>query len=282
MPQYILDDHCVRGLDCNIIVTQPRRIAAVSVARRVCEERNWQLGTVCGYQIGLDRSAVGPNTRVCYVTTGVLLQKLIGPQADRNFNSVYTHIVLDEVHERDLDTDFVLLLVKMRSFGKLHAKIVLMSATIDTKLFSEYFAVRLAKAVELDDGAQNLLAYPAPVIAIEKCMFKVQEFYWEDLTDPDSFLAGFMREMFLKRYQDLYEKNGFVEFEQLLGRQKSYYKYGLVFEQKSQFFIPNIIHIHSIYSNFFEYIESLHIISWSEISSLSLYSALLEDCQTTA
>ena len=63
---------------CNIVVTQPRRIAAFSVARRVCSERNWTLGGLCGYQIGLDRSCVSEDTRITYVTTGVLLQKLIG------------------------------------------------------------------------------------------------------------------------------------------------------------------------------------------------------------
>ena len=57
---------------CNIIITQPRRIAAVSVATRVCNERNWSLGTVCGYQIGLDRKHQSADTRICYVTTGIL------------------------------------------------------------------------------------------------------------------------------------------------------------------------------------------------------------------
>lgn len=51
VPQFILDDYQARGVPCNIVVTQPRRIAAVSIARRVCEERMWQLGTVVGYQV---------------------------------------------------------------------------------------------------------------------------------------------------------------------------------------------------------------------------------------
>jgi ATP-dependent RNA helicase TDRD9 len=51
VPQYILDHYAKSGRYCNIIVTQPRRIAAISIARRVCSERKWQLGTVCGYQV---------------------------------------------------------------------------------------------------------------------------------------------------------------------------------------------------------------------------------------
>ena len=51
VPQYILDNYAKMGRYCNIIVTQPRRIAAMSIARRVCSERKWQLGTICGYQV---------------------------------------------------------------------------------------------------------------------------------------------------------------------------------------------------------------------------------------
>lgn len=51
VPQFILDDCRSKNQLCNIVVTQPRRIAAISVAHRVCEERNWGLGSVCGYQV---------------------------------------------------------------------------------------------------------------------------------------------------------------------------------------------------------------------------------------
>ena len=51
IPQFVLDDCYSKRIPCNIVVTQPRRIAAISVARRVCEERGWQLGTVVGYQV---------------------------------------------------------------------------------------------------------------------------------------------------------------------------------------------------------------------------------------
>lgn len=51
VPQFILDDCRNKNQLCNIVVTQPRRIAAITVAHRVCEERNWGLGSVCGYQV---------------------------------------------------------------------------------------------------------------------------------------------------------------------------------------------------------------------------------------
>lgn len=51
VPQYIFDEHCIRDEYCNIIVAQPRRIAAINNAKRVCAERDWKLGTLVGYQV---------------------------------------------------------------------------------------------------------------------------------------------------------------------------------------------------------------------------------------
>jgi hypothetical protein len=50
--QYLLDEHARRQRYCNIVVTQPRKIAAISIATHVCRERGWQVGNVCGYQVG--------------------------------------------------------------------------------------------------------------------------------------------------------------------------------------------------------------------------------------
>ena len=59
--QFLLDRHARLNKYCNIIVTQPRRIAAISVARRVCDERGWRLGSLCGYQVrGLDTGILFP------------------------------------------------------------------------------------------------------------------------------------------------------------------------------------------------------------------------------
>lgn len=83
---------------CSIVVTQPRKIAAVSVAKRVCYERNWNVGSVVGYQVGMENKTHKTDTRVTFMTTGVLLQKLISEKSLKQ----YTHIFIDEVHERDL------------------------------------------------------------------------------------------------------------------------------------------------------------------------------------
>jgi ATP-dependent RNA helicase TDRD9 len=107
VPQFILDSCVENGIHCNIIITQPRRIAAIAVAKRVSEERNWPLGTLVGYQVGLNNKT-SRDTRLTFCTTGVLLQKFINK---KNMDD-YTHVILDEVHERDQDMDFAFLIVR--------------------------------------------------------------------------------------------------------------------------------------------------------------------------
>lgn len=131
VPQYILQDAYNSKRYCNIIVAQPRRIAAASNAERVAKERGWPLGTLCGYQIGFDeKKHLSNETRILFCTTGILLEKLIRM---KNFHN-YTHIILDEVHERNKDMDFLFVVIK-KLFVAItptpKVKIIIMSATIE-------------------------------------------------------------------------------------------------------------------------------------------------------
>ena len=166
VPQYILDHYIKQKRYCNILVTQPRRIAAISIAKRVCQERSWELGGLVGYQVARDKSISG-DTRISYVTTGVLLQKLISA---KSLNE-YTHIILDEVHERDQDTDFALLVVRklLRTNSK-HVKVVLMSATLDSDMFSRYFSLPINGRLE-----------GAPVVTVEGRSYPVEEIYLNEI-----------------------------------------------------------------------------------------------------
>ena len=74
----------------------------------MARERDWELGRLVGYKIGHDRNHTSKDTRLMYCTTGVLLNTLV---AERNLFK-WTHIFIDEVHERDQNMDFVLLLIK--------------------------------------------------------------------------------------------------------------------------------------------------------------------------
>ena len=138
VPQFVLDEHARKNKYVNIVVTQPRRIAAQSVARRVARERDWELGRLVGYKVGHDKNNTSKDTRLMYCTTGILLNSLVG---EKNL-SKWTHIFIDEVHERDQNMDFVLLLLKKLrcEFPTTATKIILMSATVETSKFCEYFA----------------------------------------------------------------------------------------------------------------------------------------------
>ncbi|XP_044735251.1 probable ATP-dependent RNA helicase spindle-E [Chrysoperla carnea] len=167
VPQFILDSYRIQNKPCNIVVTQPRRIAAMSIARRVADQRHWPLGSVVGYQIGLNRE-IGEETILTFMTTGVLLQKLISSQ---NLNE-FTHIILDEVHERNKDMDFLMLVVrKFLRTNSRNVKVILMSATINIEKFSQYFSVPIFGAL-----------VEAPVITIQKrSKHQTQIFYLEEL-----------------------------------------------------------------------------------------------------
>lgn len=149
VPQYILEDAYKTNQHVNIVITQPRRLSAKTLAHRVAEERNCEVGSLVGYQIGQDRQiARSDSTRILFCTTGVLLQKLVNEKSLAN----WTHIIIDEIHERDVDLDFVLLIIRRISNAhKSNTKIILMSATMETEHLAKYFsAIKRPKILELD------------------------------------------------------------------------------------------------------------------------------------
>lgn len=144
--QFVLDDLYERGFGgcANVIVTQPRRISALGLADRVAEERCSRVGEEVGYAIR-GESRKSKDTKITFVTTGVLLRRLqtSGGRVEDVAASLadVSHVVIDEVHERSLDTDFLLNLIRevMKS-RKDMLKLVLMSATLDAATFKYYFA----------------------------------------------------------------------------------------------------------------------------------------------
>ncbi|KAI9579641.1 hypothetical protein GQX74_000429 [Glossina fuscipes] len=149
VPQYIIDDAYSRREYCKIVCTQPRKIAAISLANRICVERNWPQDSLVAYQIGLN-SNVSEDTRLLFCTTGVLLQQLVHEKSLKR----YTHIILDEVHERDQEMDFLLFLIRrLLTTNSKHVKIVLMSATINaTELDFSVIDFCLTKLLTTNSG----------------------------------------------------------------------------------------------------------------------------------
>ncbi|XP_042445904.1 DExH-box ATP-dependent RNA helicase DExH3-like isoform X2 [Zingiber officinale] len=136
LPQYVLESEIEsgRGAFCNIICTQPRRISAMAVAERVSTERGENLGETVGYKVRLE-GIKGKNTHLLFCTSGILLRRLLG---DRNLNGV-THVFVDEIHERGMNEDFLLIVLKDLLRRRRDLRLILMSATLNAELFSSYF-----------------------------------------------------------------------------------------------------------------------------------------------
>ncbi|KAL5594119.1 hypothetical protein BROUX41_001165 [Berkeleyomyces rouxiae] len=114
--------------------TQPRRVAAMSVAKRVAEEVGCRLGEEVGYTIRFE-DCTGPSTRIKYMTDGMLQREiLIDPELKR-----YSVIMLDEAHERTIATDVLFALLKKAIKKRADLKIIVTSATLDADKFSSYF-----------------------------------------------------------------------------------------------------------------------------------------------
>ncbi len=114
--------------------TQPRRIAARSVAARIAEELKVELGTVVGYKVRFT-DKVGPRTAIKLMTDGILLAETQGDPELR----AYDTIILDEAHERSLNIDFLLGYLKRLLPRRPDLKLVITSATIDAERFSKHF-----------------------------------------------------------------------------------------------------------------------------------------------
>ncbi|KPI83292.1 putative Atp-dependent DEAD/H RNA helicase [Leptomonas seymouri] len=170
IPQLLFDAGIFNKQD-DIICTQPRRISALSVAQRVAEERGEACGDSCGYIIRFE-NMTSPNSRIIYQTTGILLRRLhTGPELKG-----VACVILDEVHERDVETDFCLLLLRDRLLAQrehpekfpLKLKLVVMSATVQIDALVSYFAKY--------NGNRD-----TPLITIPGKLFPVKEFFLEDV-----------------------------------------------------------------------------------------------------
>ncbi|GAA5887651.1 hypothetical protein JCM3774_006770, partial [Rhodotorula dairenensis] len=155
LPQLLLDNEIQagRGAECNIVCTQPRRIAAISVAERVAKERGEAIGDSVGYQVRFEAKPPKRDGSILFCTTGLFLRRMQAdleqaeavassasapaagfspppPKKKESFLDGVTHVCVDEVHERDVDTDLLLfvlrrLLWERRKQGKKEIKVVL-------------------------------------------------------------------------------------------------------------------------------------------------------------
>ncbi|MDR0497554.1 MAG: ATP-dependent RNA helicase, partial [Treponema sp.] len=150
-------------------VTQPRRIAAVSVSEFIARQTECGLGSFVGYKMRFE-DKTGPDTQIKIMTDGILLQEMkLDP-----WLSKYNCLVVDEAHERSLNIDFILGLLKRVLEARREFKVIVSSATINAEVFSEYFG----------SGAQ------CPIVKIEAQTYPVTLIY-----DPPAVTAAPLSEL---------------------------------------------------------------------------------------
>lgn len=169
VPAFILEHELSSGRPCKVYCTEPRRISAISLARRVSEELGEKKGDVgtfrslVGFSIRLE-SKITPQTRLVYATTGIVMRMLEGSD---DLGDI-THLVLDEVHERSIDSDFLLIVLRKLLEKRSDLKVVLMSATVNAERFSEYLG-------------------KAPIMNVPGRTFPVDTKYLEDAVELTNF-----------------------------------------------------------------------------------------------
>ncbi|KAF9940764.1 DEAH-box ATP-dependent RNA helicase prp22 [Modicella reniformis] len=130
LPRYVIEEF----KNTRVGVTQPRRIAAISVAKRVAEEYGCRLGDMVGYTIRFD-DTTSSRTRLKYMTDGVLLREAtMDPLLEK-----YDLLIIDEAHERTVETDVLFGLLKRTKAKRPNLKIIIMSATLNVTKFSDFF-----------------------------------------------------------------------------------------------------------------------------------------------
>ncbi|KAJ5580090.1 uncharacterized protein N7459_006075 [Penicillium hispanicum] len=192
VPQIILN-HAIKqgsGGECRVLCVQPRRLAVRLLSERVAHERNESVGDTVGYAVRFDHNYTVQGGTITYCTSGIMLNML---QNNPSMLNWFSHIILDEVHVRDVSIDFVMLLLKRKmdqllGSGAPTPKVTIMSATMDVELFSSYFRNR---------GPEGTLV-PAPHISIPGRQYHVKQHYLDDvLEDLTNFFEPASLETFL-------------------------------------------------------------------------------------
>ncbi|ESQ39418.1 hypothetical protein EUTSA_v10001290mg [Eutrema salsugineum] len=164
VPQFLLEANMAP-----ILCTQPRRFAVVAVAKMVAKSRNSELGGEIGYHIGHSK-ILTQGSKILFKTAGVLLDEML----DKGLNALnYKVIILDEVHERSVESDLVLVCVKQFLMKNNDLRVVLMSATADITRYRDYFK-------ELGRGERvEVVAIPSPD---QRTIFQRRVLYLEQVT----------------------------------------------------------------------------------------------------
>ena len=162
VPQYLWEAGWAQSGEC-IVVTQPRRVAAITLAARVADEKGVKLGAEVGHSVRFDNCS-SENTKVKFVTDGVLIREIMENPLLTN----YSVIVVDEAHERSINTDLLLGLLKKVLKKRPQLRIIVSSATIDADCITKFFNTNTTGNPSLDTVA---------ILSVEGRSYPIDIFY---------------------------------------------------------------------------------------------------------
>ncbi|KAI0317029.1 P-loop containing nucleoside triphosphate hydrolase protein [Amylostereum chailletii] len=185
IPQFVAYSDLPHTKGKLVACTQPRRVAAMSVAKRVADEMDVQLGKQVGYSIRFEDMTEYGTTFLKYMTDGMLLREAMNdPDLQR-----YSTIILDEAHERTLATDILMGLLKSVAKRRPDLKLIIMSATLDALKFQKYFSLG-------EKGDR-----PAPLFKVPGRTHPVEIFYTQE-PEPDYVEAAIRTVLMIHRAED--------------------------------------------------------------------------------
>ncbi|KAG2068637.1 P-loop containing nucleoside triphosphate hydrolase protein [Suillus decipiens] len=183
IPQFVAYSDLPHTKNKMVACTQPRRVAAMSVAKRVADEMDVQLGRQVGYSIRFEDMTEPGTTFLKYMTDGMLLREAMNdPDLTR-----YSTIILDEAHERTLATDILMGILKTLARRRSDLKLIIMSATLDALKFQKYFGV---------SGDT-----PAPLFKVPGRTHPVEVFYTQE-PEPDYVEAAIRTVLMIHRAEE--------------------------------------------------------------------------------
>ncbi|KAL3087235.1 hypothetical protein niasHT_016655 [Heterodera trifolii] len=164
LPQYLTEFGWAEN-GRRICITQPRRVAAISLASRVADEMMCRLGDAVGYSVRFDE-CISARTHIKFVTDGILLRELMSDP----LLQAYSVVIVDEAHERSVNTDLIIGFLRKIVAIRDDLRVIISSATIEAELFRDFF--------ELNDNPQQKPdKNTATIISVEGRMFPVTTFY---------------------------------------------------------------------------------------------------------
>ncbi|OAX41209.1 P-loop containing nucleoside triphosphate hydrolase protein [Rhizopogon vinicolor AM-OR11-026] len=183
IPQFVAYSDLPHTKNKIVACTQPRRVAAMSVAKRVADEMDVQLGRQVGYSIRFEDMTEPGTTFLKYMTDGMLLREAMN---DPDLNR-YSTIILDEAHERTLATDILMGILKSLAQRRSDLKLIIMSATLDAIKFQRYFGI-----------TGNA---PAPLFKVPGRTHPVEVFYTQE-PEPDYVEAAIRTVLMIHRAEE--------------------------------------------------------------------------------